>query len=623
MHRPDKSIHSTSFSPQAPIEPQHRLTDLRPLRCRSVALLLLLSLVAASCGGGNEAGVPSADIDRSASEASGDDQSAADTDDESDPASATAAESDRETADGGNDSVDSNTIGAPSLDDPYAGSFGNGGYDVEEYDVTLDWEPKTSTLTGLTKITATATEDLTRFNLDLVGMNVDEVTVDDVDASFDHQSPELAISPASMLAVGQSFEVLVRYSGVPEQNSAATAVSPIPSGWHTRDDYAYVAGEPISASTYHPVNEHPSDKAVFVHRITAPSDLTVAASGALQSKTEQDGTTTWVFSQPHPQANYLTTILIGGFTVVDDGETETGVPVRNVIDDDLVEEGISAFEKQKAMLEFFETIFGPYPFDNYGAALVEDRFGGALETQTLSIFGSDVLGFGSFAESIVAHEAAHQWFGNNVSVSEWGDIWLNEGFATYAEALWAEHNDPNFAWEDWINNSLAYGPELERRVQHPENDLFGFQVYQRGALALHALRRDIGDEVFFDVLRTWNERYAGANATTQDFEDLVEELSGGARTELFDEWLRADALPASLDGVDLGAGSEDGDFITLDDIQDSVAAYASCLDGQGVIFGEDPRTAEPQAIFDEIDLISDDKPDAHTACVASLEPIGW
>jgi aminopeptidase N len=312
-----------------------------------------------------------------------------------------------------------------------------------------------------------------------------------------------------------------------------------------------VAGEPISASTYHPVTAHPSDKAVFVHRITAPSGLTVAASGTLQSKTELGGKTTWVFSQPHPQANYLTTILIGGFTVVDDGETKTGIPVRNVIDDDLVDAGNEAFKEQKAMLEFFETIFGPYPFDNYGAALIEDGFGGALETQTLSIFGADVIGLGDFAERIVAHEAAHQWFGNNVTVSVWGDIWLNEGFATYAEALWKEHSDPDFSFEDWIKSSLAYGPDLERRVQHPENDLFGFQVYQRGALTLHALRRDIGDETFFEVLRTWNERYAGANATTQDFEDLVEELSGEARTELFDEWLRADDLPESLDGVDL------------------------------------------------------------------------
>lgn len=634
MNHPANRTRSTSWDLAVPAQLMQKLARSRPLRCRSVALLLLLSLAAVACGGGNEAGVPSADADRtgdaaapSAEDPGSDGTTQGDTAGDGDTAGGIATDGANgddaaDQTDGTNPADDDDGIGASSLDDPYAGTFGNGGYDVEEYDVSLDWDPTTGALTGETTITATATQNLSRFNLDLVGMTVDDITVDGADASFDHQSPELAISPAAALADGQSFEVTVRYHGVPAAHSSATAGSPIPSGWHTREDYAYVAGEPISASTYHPVNEHPSDKATFVHRITAPSDLTVAASGTLQSKTEDDGKTTWVFSQPHPQANYLTTILIGGFTVVDDGETKTGIPIRNVIDDDLVDAGNSAFEPQKAMLEFFETIFGPYPFDNYGAALIEDGFGGALETQTLSIFGADVIGLGDFAERIVAHEAAHQWFGNNVSVSEWGDIWLNEGFATYAEVLWKEHSDPNFSFDDWISDSLAFGPGLERRVQHPENDLFGFQVYQRGALTLHALRREVGDETFFEILSTWNERYAGANATTQDFEDLVEELSGEARTELFDEWLRADALPDSLDGVDLTSGSSRSNFITLDDIQDAAVTYAECLQDRGVTFGENPLTAAPEAIFEAIDKTSTEAPEAHVACAGELESLG-
>lgn len=442
-------------------------------------------------------------------------------------------------------------VGAVGVDDPYVDTFGNGGYDVEHYDVALDWEPEGATLEGSATITASASEDLGRFHLDLVGLTVSSVQVDGATADFEQIGTELAVMPEQPLASGDAFTVVVAYAGRPSDTSAAGIDVPIPSGWHTRDGYAYVAGEPVSASTFHPANDHPSDKATFTYRITAPSELTVGASGTLVSSEEEAGSTTWVFEQPHPQATYLTTLLIGGFTVIDEGTTAGGVPLRNVIDDDLVDAASPRFARQGEILDFFESVFGPYPFDNYGAAVVEDGFGGALETQTLSIFGADVLGLGGFVELIVAHEAAHQWFGNHVTVREWGDIWLNEGFATYSEALWRDHSDPRFDWAAWIAETASFGPGLQRRVQDPEGDLFDVQVYQRGALTLHALRLEIGDEAFFELLRTWIERYGGGNATTEDFESLAEELSGRELRGLFDAWLRTDELPAELDGVAL------------------------------------------------------------------------
>lgn len=513
-------------------------------------------------------------------------------------------------------------VGAESLDDPYVASFGNGGYDVDHYDVVIDWAPAESKLEGTTTIEATATQALSRFNLDLVGLAVSDVTVDGADAEFTHNDPELVITPATAIAEGQSFSVVVVYEGSPTEANEADVASPIPSGWHTRHDYAYVAGEPLSASTFHPANDHPSDKASFTYRITAPSDQTVAASGTLRSKDDEGDKTTWVFEQRHPQASYLTTILIGGFTVIDDGETASGVAIRNVIDDDLVENGAPAFAKQKEMIEFFETIFGPYPFDNYGAALVEDGFGGALETQTLSIFGADVIGFGGFAELVVAHEAAHQWFGNNVSVTEWGDIWLNEGFATYAEALWFEHSDPDFSWAQWIEQTLSYGPLLEARVHEPEGDLFGAQVYQRGGLTLHALRREVGDDIFFEILMTWNERFGGGNATTADFEALVEELSGTDLGPLFDEWIRSEELPATLDGIDITVPDGGSSFLTLDEIRQAATGYATCLDGQGIDLGVDPSADDPGIIFERIDEVAGQSPEAHQACIGELEVLG-
>lgn len=473
-------------------------------------------------------------------------------DDRSEPTTTAAAPSSSDTTvESEPASTEGATAGASTLNDPYVGDFGNGGYDVQSYQLDLDWEPETEFLTGTTWIDATATQDLSAFNLELTGFEIDAISIDGSDAAFVRDADEIEITPARPIEDGARFVTIVRYSGTPVDNQFIAGDVGRPSGWHTRDGFAYVAGEPLSASTFHPVNDHPSDKASFRYRITAPSELTVAASGTLEDRTVDGDRTTWTFEQPDPQTTYLTTLVIGDFVVVDDEPSASGVPVRNVFDSGLADIVGPLFDAQPEMIDAFEELFGPYPFDVYGSVVVADSFGGALETQTLSIFGADVVGFGD-AQAIVAHELAHQWFGNNVSVERWEDIWLNEGFATYGEALWAEASDPGFTYEAWIRNLLFAGPALERHVFDPgPRQLFGAQVYFRGAFTLHALRGRVGDEVFFEILRTWNVRFGGGNATTDDFEALAEELSGDELDEFFDEWLRTDALPAELDGVDL------------------------------------------------------------------------
>ncbi len=443
------------------------------------------------------------------------------------------------------------TVGAVSIGDSYVGDFGNGGYDVLSYDLSLGWEPIAAWLDGVAVITAAAAHDLAAFNLDLTGFDVDGVDVDGEPADFTRDADELTVTPSMPIRSGAEFTVTVRYAGTPVDNDFSAGDVARPSGWHTRDGFAYVAGEPLSASTFHPANDHPSDKASFTYRITAPSELTVAASGTLQDTAVDGDRTTWTFVQPDPQATYLTTLVIGDFVVVDDEPSASGVPIRNVFDADLVERVSPVFDAQPEMVDEFERLFGDYPFDVYGSVVVDDSFGGALETQTLSIYGADIVAFAD-PESVVAHELAHQWFGNHVTVERWEDIWLNEGFATYGEALWSEAADPDFSYQAWIRSLLLAGPALERHVHDPgPNDLFGAQVYLRGAFTLHALRVLVGDDTFFDILREWSGRFGGANATTDDFEALAEERSGHDLDDFFDEWLRTRELPPELDGVPL------------------------------------------------------------------------
>lgn len=254
-------------------------------------------------------------------------------------------------------------VGATTLNDPYVGDFGNGGYDVASYDLALDWDPDSERLDGEAMITASATHDLIEFNLELTGFEVASVDVDGAAAEFRRNEDEMTISLSEEISNGDEFTTTVVYAGTPVDNEFIAGDVGRPSGWHTRDGFAYVAGEPLSASTFHPANDHPSDKASFTYRITAPSDLTVAASGTLDDTTVDGEQITWTFSQPEPQATYLTTILIGDFTVIDDATSESGVPVRNVIDSTVVEQVESVFDLQPEMIDAFEELFGPYPFE--------------------------------------------------------------------------------------------------------------------------------------------------------------------------------------------------------------------------------------------------------------------
>ena len=441
--------------------------------------------------------------------------------------------------------------GAASLDDPYVGTTGNGGYDVISYDLGIAWSPASTEIIGETTIVATATQDLGSFNLDLFQLSVDAVVVDGQPATFSRSAGEVIVVPAVPISDGASFTTVIDYRGTPVESSSIASTAP--SGWHVLADSVYVLGEPIAASTFHPANDHPSDKATFTYRITAPSEETAIAVGTLQGAVDNgDGTTTWTYVQPFPQTTYLTTLMIGPFEVREAGTSESGVRVRNVFDRGLADDAEPVFARQADMIDAFEPLFGPYPFDVYGSAVVDDVVGGALETQTLSVFGRDIVGFSAFAEPIVAHELAHQWFGNAVSIERWEDLWLNEGFASYSEALWEEAKNPDFDYRAWIVELTRFGGQLNSPVQRPPtNDLFSTSIYLRGALTLHALRLEIGDEAFFDLLRTWVETYSGGNARTADFEAMAEAISGQQLDDLFDTWLRDDELPAELDGVSL------------------------------------------------------------------------
>ncbi|MBI5671221.1 MAG: M1 family metallopeptidase [Chloroflexi bacterium] len=438
--------------------------------------------------------------------------------------------------------------GAPGLGDDYFPQLGNSGYDAQHYTLDLTWDDDTNTLSGTVTMDATAAHDLSAFNLDFLGFDIDAVTVNGETASFSRDGRELTVTPAEALANSEAFSTSVTYSGVPGKG-VQDFYDTFARGWTRYDDGVYVASEPNGSAFWYPVNDHPLDKATYTFVITVPQPYLVAANGLLTNTTEDGDSVTYTWETTYPLASYLVTVNIGDF-MVEKNQTEAGVPIRNYFPQEIFQQSIITFSPTPKMVDFFSETFGPYPFEAYGVVVANRNLGFALETQTLSLFGRNAALGGRGSEDVIAHELAHQWFGNSVSLAEWKDIWLNEGFATYASALWFEDKYGREALDNYMRDTYlalanpVFGPRFIAPGDPPKTDLFNGGVYIRGAWVLHALRLRVGDDPFFDILRTYYDRFKYGNATTDDFIGVAEEISGEPLDELFNAWLYADTVPA-------------------------------------------------------------------------------
>jgi aminopeptidase N len=433
-------------------------------------------------------------------------------------------------------------IGAAGIGDPYFPDMGNGGYDVQHYDLDLAVDMMQSRVSATVEISARALQDLGRFDLDLTGFTVTSVEVDGRDAGFERKRNELVITPAVVITGGSLFTVDIKYRGMPgngTQNDSGKYVE----GWNFYPGGVIVAGEPTGAETWYPDNNHPRDKATYAFHITVAEPFIVAANGVLRGRTDRgDGTWTYDWVMDEPMASYLATIAISNFTLMQN-TSGSGVPVRNYVDADIPPKVVQPLEVLPAALDFFSSIFGAYPFDVCGVVVHEYPLNFSLENQTLIVFGDTFLD-----EMVVVHELSHQWFGDSVSLSDWKDIWLNEGFASYAETLWLEHTKGNRALREDLSARYRYAALLPvfRAVLIGDpgpHHLFDQLVYDRGALTLHALRLKVGDDAFFRILRGYFERYRNGNATTVDFISVAEETSGQDLGEFFHAWLYSYPLP--------------------------------------------------------------------------------
>lgn len=425
----------------------------------------------------------------------------------------------------------------PDAGDPYYPGLGTTDLDVAHYLIDLDIDPQADTFSATTTIDTEVLVDTDRVSLDLIGLEVTDVRVDDVSVAYAQEDAELIVMPAETFAAGDRVEISVDYMGYP----TTTISNGLNVGWIDSADATYVIGEPDAARRWFPSNDHPSDKATFGFVVTVPQGFEVVTNGGLSTLVaNENATNTWTFDAPDLMTTYSATVMIGDFESSEPFEVD-GVKIRHAYTPDKADEVAVDAAPIPAMLKVFAELFGPYPFETYGIAVIGDSFGGALETQTISMFSRDLVrGDGEF-ESVQAHELAHQWFGNAVAPKRWSDIWLNEGFASYAEYLWREFGPAGESIDQAIRPlvGIAYGP-----IGDPGPDgLFERSIYDRGALTLHALRLEVGDDAFFEVLRQWFGRYSGSSATTKEFIMLAEGVAGVDLNRFFDAWLNNPTPP--------------------------------------------------------------------------------
>lgn len=531
-------------------------TPLAPSVTRRVALLVTTALVVFACGGFDPAvRAPEDEVEAEATEpttAVGEEETD-DVDTETDEASrdtappASVDEDDGQadegaTQDDGQDALIEGVAGGETVGDPYYPALGNTGYDVDHYDLHLRVDiDGPDQLVATATIDLTTTESLSRLSFDFEdSLTVSSVEVDGVPATFEQGDAKLRITPESAIVTGTDAQVVVDYSGQPLTVDSGTRIGEI--GWYDTAVVSVAVGEPFGASSWYPVNDHPSDKATYTFTLDVTEELTGVANGVLTNDETVDGRRSTTWEMRHPMASYLATVAVGDFVLVE-SEPGAGIEVFDAVPARLETIFVGDFELTDEMLVTFTELFGPYPFDEYGVLIADTELGFALETQGRSLFSSAFVDGDGSIERIVAHELAHQWFGNHVSPATWQDIWLNEGFASYAEDLWIEfgrNGDIDDLEQRLVSRTLS---ALSPAPGDPgAAGLFDASVYRRGALTLHSLRLAVGDETFFEILREWTVRFGGGSASTADFIALSEELSGEELDPFFEAWLGSGAL---------------------------------------------------------------------------------
>lgn len=430
--------------------------------------------------------------------------------------------------------------------DPLAPDLGNGGIDVQHVALDLAIDPRAGTLQGSAVLDIRATmHRLLSFGLDARGLDIQRVAVNGEKTPFIAMQDKLIVEVPAPLDYGTQFRAEIAYSARP-QPFRSRFVPFFDIGMFFTNGQVFTLSEPDGARTWFPANDHPSDRATYEFRLTVPSPWVAVANGQLVKTVRyDDGTRTFVWRMGDPMASYLALVAVGDYLAVKE-HTADGLPLQHYVYPARADDARRVFGYTDEALGLLADMLGPYPYNSYGHVVVPHN-SMALETQTMTAMPDAVLSASELdVFPLLVHELAHSWFGNAVTLGSWGDIWLNEGFATYVEWLAREARlgaEAGIAARAAAEQSLLADTRATPLAYPLPEELFGTASYDKGAWLLHMLRGAIGDDAFFAFLRTYARQFRDRPTSTLDVWRLAERVSGQDLAWFFEQWLLQAGIP--------------------------------------------------------------------------------
>lgn len=468
------------------------------------------------------------------------------------------------------------------------------GFDVNYYRLELDIDPSAKIIAGNVTTQATSTvSGLSQVTLDFFdNMQVDSVVSGGDTLCFTHSHNELIITLAGAYEPGASFSLIVYYSGQP---LAAGGFKSFDFGQHQGVPIISTLSQPFGSPAWWPCKDNPADKADSVDIIiTVPDTLVVASNGSLISETViENNKKTFFWAERYPISTYLVSLAITNYEVFSDyyhySDTDSMEVVYYVYPEHLTA-AQEDFNITVDAISYYSSIFGEYPFIEEKYGMAEFSWSGAMEHQTCTSYGQGLISGNHRYDSYLVHELAHQWFGDLVTMKRWSHIWLNEGFASYAEALWFGHVGGEQAYFNYMNafDQGLFPTSVFVYDSTNISELFSRTVYDKGAWVLHMLRHVMGDAAFFNAVKNYKDSFAFGNATTEDFRAVCEVEYGGDLNWFFDQWVYGRYRP-SYEYAWSDSATGDNHIVTLmlNQVQTNTGLFKMPLDIELTTFSGD------------------------------------
>jgi len=481
-------------------------------------------------------------------------------------------------------------------------------YDATYYLLDLEIDPATDTISGTVTMHAdVVVGPLTTADVDLYdNMTVDGVTCGDSVAGFTHADDLLSVTLDRSYAEGETFTLDITYHGTPSASEGAFAFDS-----YGGEDMIWSLSEPYGGRTWWPSKDYPLDKPDSADIwITVPDNLIVASNGTLRETVDNGGTLTYRWHEGYPIATYLVSVAIHPYTVFSDYYVYApgdSMEIRHYVFPAHYDDVQENYAKVPDMIATFAGLYGEYPFieEKYGHA--EFTWGGGMEHQTITSLGG-------WGEYLIVHELAHMWWGDMITCHTFNHIWLNEGFAVYSEALWAESA---YGWEAY-KEQMGYGKYLGGgTIYVPDEELMDWGrifdmnlTYNKASWVPHMLRGVVGDSLFFEILETYyGSVHQYGSATTEEFRDLCEQVTGRDFDRFFQQWIYEEGYPvyrAQWDAQPAKAGYEID--LTIDQLQTNVVFQMPIQVTVTTTAGETTLVVEDSLATQEYTLVVDDEP---------------